>query len=54
MMAAYMCQWLGTSAPPIGSTVCLNVFILQLDDNEISVLIENVYLELEALFLRAE
>ncbi len=36
MMAAYMCQWLGTSAPPIDSTVCLNVFILQLDDNEVT------------------
>lgn len=36
MMAPYMCQWLGASAPPIGSTVCLNGVILQLDDNEIT------------------
>ncbi len=36
MMAPYMCQWLGASAPTIGSTVCLNGDILQLDDNEIT------------------
>ena len=36
MMAPYMCQWLGASAPPIGSTVCLKGVILQLDDNEIT------------------